>query len=48
MFSAVLKLMYVPVIPDMVPPEYSELQARLQNQDKPVIISPPASGPAGY
>jgi hypothetical protein len=48
MFSVVLKLICFPVIPDMVLPEYSELQERLQKQDKPVMILPPANGPAGY
>jgi hypothetical protein len=48
MFSAVLKLMYFPVAPDLVLPEYSELQARLQKQDEPVMILPPASESAGY
>jgi hypothetical protein len=32
----------------MVLPEYVELQARLQNQDEPVMILPPANSPAGY
>ena len=48
MFRAVLKLIYFPGAPDSVLPEYSELQARLQKQDEPVMILPPASGPAGY
>ena len=48
MFRAVLKLTYLPETLDLVLPEYSELQARLQNQAEPVMILPPASGPAGY
>jgi hypothetical protein len=48
MFSVILKLIHCPVIPDMVPPEYPELQARLQKKDKPVMILLPARGPAGY
>ena len=48
MFRAVLKLTYFPEAPDLVLPEYSELQARLQKRDEPVMIVLPASGPAGY
>ena len=48
MFRAVLKLTYFPGARDLVLPEYSELQVRLQKQDEPVMILPPASGPAGY
>ena len=48
MFRAVLKLTYFPGARDLVLPEYFELQARLQKQDEPVMILPPASGPAGY
>jgi hypothetical protein len=29
-------------------PEYAELQERLQKQDEPVMILPPANGSAGY
>ena len=38
MFRAVLKLTYFPEAPDLVLPENSELQARLQKQDEPVVI----------
>jgi hypothetical protein len=48
MFSAVLKLIYFPGAPNLVLPEYSELQARLQKQDGSELFLPPASGPAGY
>jgi hypothetical protein len=48
MFSVVLKLIYFPGASDLVLPEYSERQARLQKQDKPVMIFPPANGPADY
>jgi hypothetical protein len=48
MFRAVLKLTYFPGAWGLVLPEYSELQASLQINDEPVMILPPASGPAGY
>ena len=48
MFRAVLKLTYFPGAPDLVLPEYSELQVRLQKQDEPKMLLPPAGGPAGY
>jgi hypothetical protein len=48
MFRAVQKLTYFAEALDLLLPEYSELQARLQNQDEPVMILPPASGPTGY
>jgi hypothetical protein len=48
MFRAILKLTYLPGARDPVLPEYSELQARLQKKDEPVMILPPASSPAGY
>jgi hypothetical protein len=48
MFKAILKLTYSPGAPDLVLLEYSELQASLQKKDEPVMILPPASGPAGY
>ena len=47
MFRAILKLTYFPGARPVLP-EYSELQARLQKKDEPVMILPPASGPAGY
>jgi len=48
MCRAVLKLTYFPGARDLVLPEYSELQTCLQKQDEPVMILPPASGPADY
>jgi hypothetical protein len=48
MFRAVFKLTYFPKVPNLVLPEYSELQVRLQKADASVMILPPASGPAGY
>jgi hypothetical protein len=45
MFSAVLKLIYLPGVPDLVLPEYSELPVRLQKQDGPELFLPPANGP---
>ena len=48
MCRAVLKLTYFPAAPDLVLPEYPELQARLQKQDEPEMLLPPASGSAGY
>ena len=48
MCRAILKLTYFPVAPDLVLPEYPELQARLQKQDKPEMLLPPVSGWAGY
>lgn len=48
MFRAALKLTYFPGARDLVLPEYSKLQARLQKQDEPEMLLPPASSPAGY
>ena len=48
MLSAVMKLTYFPGAQDLVLPEYSELQARLQKQDEPEMLLPPACGSAGY
>jgi hypothetical protein len=48
MSRAVLKLTYFPGAPDLLLPEYSELQARLQKRAQPVMMLPSASGPAGY
>jgi len=42
MFRAVLKLTYFPGTRDLVLPE------SLQKKDAPVMILPPAVGPAGY
>jgi len=43
-----MKLTYFPVAPDLVLPEYSELQVRLQKQDEPEMLLPLAGGSAGY
>jgi hypothetical protein len=48
MFRVVPKFIYYPGSPDLALPEYSELQVRLQKQDEPAMILPPASGSAGY
>ena len=42
MCRVVLKLTYFPEAPDLVLPE------SLQKKDAPVMILPPAVGPAGY
>jgi len=48
MFRATLKLTYFPGGADLILPEYSELQARLQKKGEPKMLLPSASGPAGY
>ena len=48
MCRVVLKLRYFPEAPDLVLPEYPELQAPLQIQDEPEMFLAPASGIAGY
>jgi hypothetical protein len=48
MFRAVLKLIYFPGAPNLALPQHPELQARLQKQDEPELLLPPASRPVGY
>lgn len=48
MFRAFLKLTYFPGAPELLLPENSKLQARLQKQDEPELLLPSVSGPAGY